>query len=380
MMWTRLRYIEYPSSIRKNLIERDRENRNRKRGSGGDGGNKKKRRRWPVVLLVLLLVILTAAGTITGLYLRARGNIHPNGEPVIDTDTVGLDDDTAPVIRDAGKEIEYKGSTYVFNENIITVALLGIDKETLGLDYGKVGTGGQADTIALALYDTKSGKINVVVIPRDTMAEINIYDVGGQYIDIREQQICVAYAYGDGKKTSCENTIRSINRLLLGIPVDYYLAMDMDGIPALNDAIGGVTLNCLETIGRFTEGERITLTGEDADAYVRDRDMSKLDSDTARRERQKQYMQEYIDQAVPMIRSDFSVLRNLYDKAMKYVITDIPFGTVSYLASTAARNSVAVSDFITVPGTYEQGEVLAEYRTDKTAVFEMILSLYYIKQ
>ncbi len=375
-MFSRFKYIEYPKQVRKNLIERDKQ----KAKNSSRGSKKEKRKKTVIIIIVILLsLMLIIDGVFLFLHMRGKNSVHPNGNVNIEPGDIGIEDDTAPVIHDTGKIIEYKGDTYLFNENVISIALMGIDKNELGTEYGQIGTGGQADTIALALYDTKSGKINIAVIPRDTMVEINTYDVNGGFLDIKKQQICVSYAYGDGKKTSCENTIRSINRLLMGIPVDYYLSMDLDGIPALNDAIGGVTLTCIETEGRFTKGETVTLSGEDADAYVRDRDMSKTDSDTARRARQKQYMEAYISQAMSKIKRNFSLVAKLYSQAMNYVITDISLDNVTYIASTAIANNLSVNDFKTLPGEYRQGEEYAEYIIDETALFEMILNLYYVK-
>lgn len=371
-MLSRFKYIEYPKSIRKNLLAREKDKRSKRKSKGRIALR---------VILIVLLVLLIAAGGIFG-YFFSRGSkdLHPNGDPELNVVGVGLADDTAPVIHDSGRRIEYKGETYLMNENIVTFALLGVDKETLGLDYGKVGTGGQADTLALVMYDTAAGKLQVVVIPRDTMVAINTYDTEGGYLDIKEQQICVAYAYGDGREASCQNTIVSINRLLMGIPVDYYLAMDMEGIPVLNDAIGGVTLTCLETEGRFVAGETVTLHGLDADAYVRDRDMTKLDADTARRARQKQYMEAFLAQTLQQVKRNFSLVTKLYNQAAPYVVTDITLDKATYAATTALRTGLAITDYKTVPGTYVQGPKLAEYHVDKTALFEMILDVYYTKE
>ncbi len=374
-MFSRFKYTEYPKSVRKSLIERDKQKAKSERG-----GRSKRKKTIITVLAVLLAVILAFGGIFAWFWINSKKNIHPNGEINFEPGDVGIDDDTAPVIHDSGKIIEYKGATYRFNENAVSVALMGIDKEVLGTEYGQVGTGGQADTIALAVYDPQSGKVSIAVIPRDTMVDVNTYDVKGGFLDIKRQQICVSYAYGDGRETSCENTIRSINRLLMGIPVDLYLAMDLDGIPALNDAIGGVTLTCIETEGRFTEGETVTLSGEDADAYVRDRDMNRLDADTARRARQKQYMEAYLSQAMSKIKKNFSLISKLYNEAMNYVVTDISLDRVTYIATTALTNNIAVADFRTLPGSYTEGENYAEYIPDETALFEMILDMYYVKE
>lgn len=369
-MFSRFKYTEYPKEVRKNLIARDKAKKQKKR-------TKKKSR---IVLVVLLAILLAVAAALLLLMKKSRDSIHTDNDIVIETGNIGIADGTAPVIYNSGRQIVYKGQTYTYNENIVSAAFLGIDRENLGTDSGIIGTGGQADTIAVALYDTSNGKVRFIVIPRDTMVDVNNYDIAGGYLDIKKEQICMAYAYGDGKKTSCENTLRSINRLLMGIPVDYYIAMDLNGIPALNDAIGGVTLTCIETEGRFTQGETITLTGSDADAYVRDRDMSKLDSDTPRRARQKQYAECFIEKASGQIKKNFSLVAKLYSLAMKYVVTDLSLDKTTYIASTAVKNGITVEDFKTVPGEYTAGEKYAEYNADETALFEIILDLFYVKQ
>lgn len=56
------------------------------------------------------------------------------------------------------------------------------------------------------------------------------------------QQICLGYAFGDGRQTSCEVTVEAVENLLGGQAIDQYLAMGLDGISTLNDLAGGVTV------------------------------------------------------------------------------------------------------------------------------------------
>ena len=56
----------------------------------------------------------------------------------------------------------------------------------------------------------------------------------------------LAYAYGNGKDTSCQYMVDAVSRLFYGIPVNGYAAFNMETIAALNDAVGGVTVTIPE--------------------------------------------------------------------------------------------------------------------------------------
>lgn len=375
-MSQRYSYSEYPKSFKKKLKAHDKEMKN------GENSSKKKKvgKVILIILLILLLLFVIAAGITYFLWQNGKKNLPDYNSLNINTDEVGLDDGSAPIIHDAGAVIEYKGEIYDINKNMVSFAMMGIDKEIFGLDDGAVGTGGQADTIAVAAYDSESGKVRIIVIPRDTMADVNVFDVEGHYKSIEKHQICVSYAYGDGKENSSENTLTSINRLLFGIPVKYYLTLDQDGIPALNDLIGGVTVTSLEDFKFASKGQTVTLTGQEADSYVRKRDLAKLESDSLRRARQKQYISAFADKTVKAIKDDFTLVPKFYNKAMDYVITNISLDTATYIASTVVTNNIKFNDFDTVPGEYKMGERNAEYNVDNQKLFELVLDVYYIKR
>ena len=68
----------------------------------------------------------------------------------------------------------------------------------------------------------------------------------------------------------------AVRRLFYNVPINSYVALDLDGISYMNDAVGGVGLTPIETFRNFTEGETVTLWGKDAESYVRYRDTTKL--------------------------------------------------------------------------------------------------------
>ena len=74
------------------------------------------------------------------------------------------------------------------------------------------------------------------------MAEIPILGALGNETGTRVTQICLSHGIGDGKEQSCLLTQKAVSWLMLGINIDFYISMEMDGISALNDALGGVTV------------------------------------------------------------------------------------------------------------------------------------------
>ena len=129
--------------------------------------------------------------------------------------------------------------------------------------------GGQADAIVMMAMDFDKNKTSMIAIPRDTITDVAVYSVGGSYAGMRKQQLCLAYAYGDGKESSCENMVASVRRIFYNIPISTYFALDLDGISELNDAVGGVDVISPETIEQFVEGEEYHLVGDEAETFVR---------------------------------------------------------------------------------------------------------------
>ena len=125
------------------------------------------------------------------------------------------------------------------------------------------------------------------------MTEVHKLGAFGDPVATLNAQIATAYAYGIGGKSSCDNMIRSVSGLLGGIPIDGYLAMNMGGIPLMNDAIGGVELTALQSISvpdqgiHINKGETVTLSGQEAYYYLRGRDTKKFGSATKRLRREE---------------------------------------------------------------------------------------------
>jgi len=334
---------------------------------------KPKKKKWKKVLLILLLIffiiIAAIACTFFVMFEQGKKNLTSYEDVVIGSiDEARTEND--------GKTVYYNGKTYMFNENITSIACMGIDKEYLGTYADKIGTAGQADTNMVLVIDTKTGEVTVISIPRDIMVDMGVYTTDGDYAGMKNQQLCLAYAYGDGKHTSCNNTVDAIERILFGIPVQSYISLDMKGIGPINDSVGGVTVTSTETIADFRKGASVTLRGQRAIDFVRARGDDK-DASIRRMERQMAYVSAFGSAAVKSAKRDIGTITRLYNTTSKYACTNVELSSVTYLATCLLSNGVTELKTVSIPGEMKQGETYAEFYMDRRATYELILDIYY---
>lgn len=278
--------------------------------------------------------------------------------------------------------VKYQGQIYAYNEDILTFLFMGIDKTDGNVQEVAEGTnGGQADAIFLLVLDSHSRKASVIGINRNTMTEIDIYNGEGAYVNTVTAQIAVQHGFGNGVEKSCEYQKEAVSRLFYRLPIHGYAAVNMSAIPEMNDLIGGVDVTVLEDmtaeVPAFTEGAEVHLEGRDALTYVRYRDRNIFGSADQRLARQKQYLTKFISAAKMAAREDVSTVMRLYQTAAPMMTTDITLDEAVYLASQALDYRLESSDFHMLAGETVMGEQFEEYYIDETALYELILEIFY---
>ncbi len=323
------------------------------------------------VFVFFLMLVLVAVGTLFFMINSGKNNL-------LDYEDTTVEAVEEAEVEDDGKTVRYNGKLYQLNENITSIACMGIDEKNIN-QGGTIGEAGQADTIIIVAFDTQTGDTKLLSIPRDTIAEIDIYDTKGSFVRVEKTQVCLAYAYGDGGKTSCENVVASLQKLMFGIPIRSYAALDLKGIGALNDAIGGVTVTPNETFGYFKEGQSVKLRGDMAMDFVRYRDHKSVDANLGRMERQMQYIKAFARTGVKKIGTDVSAITDLYNTALDYAFTNVSLSDASYLAVefVTKANSELFQTYSTPGKMVEGSDKHSEYYIDEKGFYETILSIYY---
>ncbi|MDD5924496.1 MAG: LCP family protein [Clostridia bacterium] len=328
------------------------------------------------VLIIMLSLIVLVVGCFFSLRQIGKDALLKQSEKIETPDLGG-----EVISENNGHIIKYNGHTYEYNENITNILFIGVDKTELGAIDGVVGKGGQADAIYLAALDIEDGSIITFAIPRETMADIAVYSSSGSYLGIENKQICLSYAYGDGKIESCNNLISSLEKQFFGIEIQSFFAMDLMGINAMNDNIGGVDVTLdYDTVikGReFKAGVPVHLAGSMAEAFVRTRSLTEVDANIKRMERQKIYLNAYIDKAIKMTKEDIKTPLNIYNAASDYSITSIDAASVTYLATRLIDKNITFPNIMRLPGEVKMGKEYAEFYVDEQEFYEMFLETYY---
>ena len=347
-----------------------------KHGHGHSHSHRHKRQRKKTIKRIILGVVcgilaavIACAGTL--FYLLQKGK-----EELFNTEFHV----TAPqgvTVNDGGKLVEYDGHTYALNENITSMLFMGVDKRDLD-DNAEVGEGqGQADVIVVGAYDAKNRKITLINVPRDTMTDVSIYSSSGAYAGTKRQQICLAYSYGSDNVHASENTVSAVAKLFYNIPVNTYFTMDMNGISALNDSVGGVDVTSPETIGSFVEGQEYHLTGAQAESFVRDRSHKDAEANLRRNERQKVYVASFMNKVFSSAKKDPGSMIGLFNASSPFSTTNITPAKVAYLAQDISSNGAPKTDQVSIDGTTTLKGNHAEFTVDEESFYELFLSVYY---
>lgn len=276
--------------------------------------------------------------------------------------------------------VEVDGVTYRKKSRLTTILVMGVDHETQETyDYRKAG---QADFLRLIVLDNKNKTVQQLQIDRDTITPVTMLGVLGDRYEPVTQQICLGYAFGDGRQSSCEVTVEAVENLLGGQKIDQYLSMGLDGISTLNDLAGGVTVTLEDDFSAIdpamTKGTTLTLWGDQAEVYVRTRRSIGVGTNEARMARQEQYIRQITSQLDAKVQQDQNFVLTAYDALEPYLYTNIPRGK---LANEAwAAKDYERMDTIKPDGTYQVGEDgFMEFYPDADALQQAVLQLFYEK-
>lgn len=338
-----------------------------------------------VTVIIIITLILIVVGSVAGMRMVGKASLSAASASAEITE-LGVKADESET-----NGILYKDGNYVLNEDLITVLVMGIDKETVvevgGQSWeeeeGSQFAGGQADALFLLLINPHDKNVYVISINRNSMAEVDVFDEEGNYQGIFTEQIALQHGYGDGKEESCLRQVKAISRMFHGIPIHGYAAVSMDAIPELNDMVGGITVEVLDDIiypeydMDLHQGETITLFGEKAYWYVRLRDENMFNSNELRLQRQKQYMTTFAAEAKNQSMSDIRVAVNLYQTVHKYMVTDIDLNEFTYMVTEYINYDFDRENMYSLQGETVQGSDFEEFYVDEDSLQDLIIELFY---
>ena len=299
-----------------------------RRARSQNGKKRKKKRSGSrgerVVVTLLSLLFLTVAAVATVKYV-VRAPEPDAGKESVQTEQDGTQDEDTDAIETIANGKERKKYCY-------TILVYGVDNDA-----------GGSDTNMLMRFDAEGKKIDVVSLPRDTLMS-------------NGHKLNSSYNNGGTEK------LRSNIEDMLGIPVDFYVSVDLKGFIALIDQIGGVDFDVPEDMDyddpyqdlhiHFKKGLQ-HLSGQQSMEVVRFRHNSDKDKPAygGRQDIGRIGTQQAFLKTVAQKLMKLENVPAMAETFLKYVKTDLTLGNLVWLANQAlSMGGTDAISFATLPG------------------------------
>lgn len=273
----------------------------------------------------------------------------------------------------------YEGKWYQKKDNLELFLFMGVDEAGAQVDSESYNNLNQADFLLLAVLDREAKSYTLLHINRDTMADIPVLSVTGDPMGTIYGQLALAHTYGSGLKDSCRNTVDAVSAYLYNTPINHYGALSMAGIPILNDAVGGVTVTIEDDFSKVDPsmemGKELTLSGKQAEYYVRYRKDVADNSNLNRMKRQRDYINAWIQEAENLYSADESMLLKTLLALSDYLVSDLTANQMSKLAQDL--QDYDYQGIVTIEGEAKKGEEFMEFYTDEEQLQSVIIQLFY---
>ena len=291
--------------------------------------------------------------------------------------TVFLDDEKNPS-KSPSKTIMVDGVKYFPKQDIETFLIIGVDEDGEMVRRETLENEGMADAIMLAVFNRTDETIDIISLNRDSMTDISVRGLDGRKVDSMNAQLALSYAYGDGMESSCENTIEAVSKMLYGIEIDHFMALNMDAIKVLNDAVDGVTVDVWDDFSAVDPSiymGRVTLYGDQALTYIRARKDVGDQLNVNRMERQQEYMESFFYALKYAVEMDSEFAIKHYEDLTKYMVTDCSVTTMSSMLER--YGAYELGEIVTPEGENVRGEKYMEFYVDEDSLEDLVLEHFF---
>lgn len=282
-------------------------------------------------------------------------------------------------VDETRQTIRYNGKWYVYNDDIETILVMGLDKYESQVQEGSYNNDMQADFLTLLILDKGEDKATALHLNRDAMAQMNILGLKGEKLGSTTAQLALAHTYGSGGKDSGKNTADAVSGFLYDVSVDHYLSLTMDAVKVLNDLVGGVSVEVLDDFSsvdpQLVKGAKVTLKGEQALTYVRTRQGIGDETNEQRMKRQQQYMNELLALVTHKVDTDENFITRAALDVSDYIISDCTVEQLKRISSFVS--DYKVTEIKSIEGETKKGEKFMEFYPDEDKLQELIIELFF---
>lgn len=257
---------------------------------------------------------------------------------------------------------------YSFMEGRVNILVMGMDSnaQRLGTEREDFRT----DTMLLVTINFDTGKVDMITTPRDSY--VTVTKATGDLYKVNS----AAYFGGGLCDSGFMNACDTISGVFGGIPVNYYVGVNMDGLEALIDAMGGVDydvdITFQGTSGTIEEGWQ-HMNSEQVLDYLRVR--KGYGTDVDRQERQRRMLISIFRELADT--GQISNLPEIYQSLKDMVYTNLSFEQICALAVFAARfNDWDDIGQYTLKGEYHTAYGVYYYLIDQQAKADLVRQIF----
>lgn len=292
---------------------------------------------------ILIIVLFTLVALIVGGVIIVK-NFSPSS-PNIDGDIPFHTGDVETETDDVGNKIpQGDDSNFVRKEGVYNFLMVGYDKAA-----------GLTDVNMIAQFDTVTGAINIVQMPRDTYAR---YNESGYY-----RKINGALSYYGRNLAEFAGFLEKN----LCIKIDFYASVDLVAFRNIVDIIGGVDLDIPNDMDYEDPEQDLYihlkkgyqhLDGEKAEQFVRFR-KGYVNADIGRTDAQKIFITAFMKKFKESM--SVSTLAQIGGQMLKYTTTNLSLNDFVFFATKVLSIDMDKLTMMTLPG-----ESAREYETSGT--------------
>lgn len=250
------------------------------------------------------------------------------------------------------------------DKNRVNVLLLGVND-------------GMTDTLMLGSYDLDAQKVDIISIPRDTYYPRDARSPAAKKINA---------IYHNDKAVG---TAMAVSDVLMGMPINYYVVVEYDGVRKIVDSMGGVPMDITFHMHYndpydtpplkidIPKGYKV-LDGDKAVEFLRFRKGSNgykgyPEGDIGRVKAQQEFVKSAFRQAI-----GFS-LPKVTTTVLNNVDSDLPLGMATKIATKALGLKGEDMQTYTLPGESGTKNGASYWFADEAAVEEMLMQIYNTK-
>ena len=294
-------------------------------------------------------------------------------------------DETAAEGDEGVYMMTYNGVEYEYNNNIMSVMLIGIDSTGKIKSEETYDNHARADNIEILILDRRTNKVSILPISRDTITPVHRYTMNGYDAGTEETHLGFAYTFGDGGKASCLNTQQAVAELLFGVEPRYYFTTNLDSIAFLNNLVGGVTVTVpnSDVAGvhpELSKGSQVTLNDSNVADFLRYRDTNANYSNNGRMERQRAFLEAVIQKLADMSADEYEDMWKKITSKDSNILTNLNNGQfVQILDKIRTYDINPTTNVLKIEGKNGSEDGYDVFYPDKDKLQQLVVDTFFIK-